>query len=196
MNAQGILKKIEADARQAASAALADAQKRADALRAKGEEQLAAQRQAMEARAETDGQELESRMLRMAELEEKKARLTVKRQVMDEAFCQAAERLRRLPLAEKRAFFLKELVSAAHGGETVCVGKEERAWFDDHFLSDADAALTAKGTKSALQRGEDVPGCGFELRQDGAALNCTFESLVEGQRMALEGDVARALFQE
>lgn len=196
MDVQGILNKIAADARQAASAVLADAQKRADDLRAKSEEQLAAQRRAMEAKAETDGREMEGRMLRMAELEEKKARLAVKRQVMDEAFLQATDRLRRLPDQEKRAFFLAELVSAAQGGETVCVGTEENAWFDERFLSDAGAALAAKGCAGALQRGEDVPGCGFELRQGGAALNCTFESLVEGQRMALEGDVARALFQE
>ena len=108
MDVQGILNKIAADARQAASAVLADAQKRADDLRAKSEEQLAAQRRAMEAKAETDGREMEGRMLRMAELEEKKARLAVKRQVMDEAFLQATDRLRRLPDQEKRAFFLAE----------------------------------------------------------------------------------------
>lgn len=196
MDVQGILNKIETDARQAASATLAEAQKRADDLRAKSEAQLASQRQAMEERARVDGQEMESRMLRMAELEEKKARLAVKRQVMDEAFAQAVERLHHLPVGEKRAFFLAELVSAAHGGESICVGTRENAWFDARFLADANAALAAKGCQGTLQRGEDVPGCGFELRQGGAALNCTFESLVEGQRMALEGDVAQALFQD
>ena len=43
-----------------------------------------------------------------------------------------------------------------------------------------------------------LPGtrCGFELRRGGEAQKCTFEALVEGSRMALEGDVARVLFQE
>ena len=54
----------------------------------------------------------------------------------------------------------------------------------------------ARRIADCLKKGGSVDGCGFELRQGGEAQRCTFEALVEGSRMALEGDVARVLFQE
>lgn len=195
MDVQSILEKILSDARQAASDTLEQARQRAMSQADAAKAQLDAQRKAMEERVRADSAEMESRLTRMAELEEKKALLAVKRQVMDEAFSQAVDALRRLPNEKKRAFFLAELTGAAQGGESVCVGEVENGWFDDRFLAEANAALAKKGVNQPLAKGESVPGCGFEMRLGGAALNCTFESLVEGQRMALEGEVSRALFE-
>ena len=194
MDVQGILGKIEQDAREAASQALAEAQKKAGAIRAQAEAQLQSQRDAMDQRIRAEQAEMEGRMLRMAELEDKKAQLAVKRQAMDDAFALAAEQLRRLPDEKKRAFFREQLLSAAQGDETLCIGEEESAWFTDAFLSDVNSALEKAGKPGKLKRSGSVEGCGFELRRGGEALKCTFEALVEGSRMALEGDVARALF--
>lgn len=196
MDVQGILNKIESDAREAAAAVLADAQKRAEAMRAQGDARAQAQREATDARVRGDSAEMKGRMLRMAELEDKKAQLQVKREVMDRAFSQALEDLKRLPPEKKRAFFLDELLSVARGDETVCPGAEESAWLDATFLEKANAALRQAGKPGALKTGEKIPGCGFELRRGGEALTCTFEALVSGNRMALEGDVARKLFQD
>ena len=194
MDVQGILQKIESDAREAASQALLDAQKRADGIRAQGEAQVNAQKAAMEARIQGDQAEMAGRMLRMAELEDKKAQLAVKRQVMDGAFDLAIQQLRQLPEEKKRAFFREQLLSAAKGDEEVLVGREDSGWFTDAFLTDVNAALTKAGKPGGLTRGGPVEGCGFELRRGGEAQRCTFESLVEGCRMDLEGDVARILF--
>lgn len=196
MDIQGILEKIEADAKEAASQALLEAQKKADAIRAQGEAQAQRQRLALQERLQADRAELEGRMLRMAELEDKKAQLAVKRQVMDDAFALAVDKLRRLPEEEKRAFFREQLLSTARGDEELFIGQEENAWFSDAFLADLNAALAAAGKPGCLKKGGSVDGCGFELRQGGEAQRCTFEALVEGSRMALEGDVARVLFQE
>lgn len=196
MDIQGILEKIEADAKEAASQALLEAQKKADAIRAQGEAQAQRQRLAFQERLQADRAELEGRMLRMAELEDKKAQLAVKRQVMDDVFALAVEKLRRLPEEEKRAFFREQLLSTARGDEELFIGQEENAWFSDAFLADLNAALAAAGKPGRLKKGGSVDGCGFELRQGGEAQRCTFEALVEGSRMALEGDVARVLFQE
>ena len=91
---------------------------------------------------------------------------------------------------------LAQLLSAADGGEVLCIGRKASGWYGDSFLAEANEKLKAAGKQEPLTRGEDIPGCGFELVKDGSSLNCTFEMLAEGQRMALEGDVARALFDE
>ncbi len=194
MEVKGILNKIESDAREAASAQLADAEKRVAAIRAQCDEQTRQQQEAMNARLKADCAEMEARMLRMAELEDKKSQLQVKRQVMDAAFDKALSQLLALSKAKKRTFFLEELLAAAKGDETVLIGENQADWFDDSFLEDANAALSKAGKTAALQQGMSIPGCGFELRRGGEALNCTFEALVSGSRMALEGDVAKELF--
>ena len=114
MDVKGILDKIEADAREAAAQTLEQAQARIDALRAAND---AAQHPAMEEKIKADAAEMEGRMIRMAELEDKKARLAAKREVMDDTFRLAQDKLCTLPDAKKRAFFMAQLLSAADGGE-------------------------------------------------------------------------------
>lgn len=196
MDVKGILDKIEADAREAAAQTLEQAQARIDALRAENDAAQKQQLSAMEDKIKADSAEMEGRMIRMAELEDKKARLAAKREVMDDTFRLAQEKLCALPDAEKRAFFMAQLLSAADGSEKLSIGQKADGWYDDAFLAEANEKLEAAGKQGNLARGEDIPGCGFELVKEGSSLNCTFEMLAEGQRMALEGEVARALFDE
>lgn len=196
MDVKGILDKIEADAREAAAQTLEQAQARIDALRAANDAAQHQQLAAMEEKIKADAAEMEGRMIRMAELEDKKARLAAKREVMDDTFRLAQDKLCTLPDAEKRAFFMAQLLSAADGGEVLCIGRKASGWYGDSFLAEANEKLKAAGKQEPLTRGKDIPGCGFELVKDGSSLNCTFEMLAEGQCMALEGDVARALFDE
>ena len=196
MDVKGILDKIEADAREAAAQTLEQAQARIDALRAENDAAQKQQLAAMEDKIKADSAEMEGRMIRMAELEDKKARLAAKREVMDDTFRLAQEKLCTLPDAEKRAFFMAQLLSAADGSEKLSIGQKADGWYDDAFLAEANERLSAAGKQGNLARGEDIPGCGFELVKEGSSLNCTFEMLAEGQRMALEGEVARALFDE
>lgn len=194
MEVKGILNKIESDAREAAAAQLADAEKRAAAICAQNEEQTQQQRAAMEERLKNECAEMEARMLRMAELEDKKSQLQVKREVMDVAFNRAVAELYALPREQKRSFFLSQLLSAAHGNEAVLIGEKSAEWFDASFLDEANASLHKQGKNAALSQGSGIVGCGFELRRGGEALNCTFEALVNGNRISMESDVARALF--
>lgn len=197
MDVQGILNKIESDAREAAAQQLDEAKRRAQELREQSEARMRAEREAMERKADADAQELESRMLRMAELEDRKARLGAKRRVLDEAFEGALARLRALPAQEKRAFFLEELAAAAQGDETLCIGDVAGDWFDAAFVEQANTRLKVQGRPGSLRTGEALGGaCGFELRRGGAALTCTFEALLDSARLELESDAARMLFSE
>ena len=117
MDVKGILDKIEADAREAAAQTLEQAQARIDALRAANDAAQHQQLAAMEEKIKADAAEMEGRMIRMAELEDKKARLAAKREVMDDTFRLAQDKLCTLPDAKKRAFFMAQLLSAADGGE-------------------------------------------------------------------------------
>ena len=198
MNAQSILSKIEEDANLTADKLLSDAQVKSTELKAASREKIEAMHKAMLAQAERESKELEQRMIRMHELDERKALLGKKRELIDEAFALAKDQLAKSPAAQRRAFFLKQAVACACGNETLILGAEASDWFDDAFVADVNAALVAVGKPGELTLGsERRPGCtGVILATRGSEIHCTFDANMEEARAELEHQVAELLFHE
>lgn len=195
MDAQAILDRIEQDARDSASSTLDDAQKRADSLREASEARIRQQRENALSRAQADGTLMRERMLRMAELEDKKELLAAKRTVMDKAFDDALGLMEKMDAKQLRAFLLTLAAQVADGDETLLIGQRNAAWFDDSFIAQANEMLLAAGKKGALKKSaENVPGVGFALQKSGTQVNCTMDALLMQSRLTLETDVARVLF--
>jgi V/A-type H+/Na+-transporting ATPase subunit E len=195
MDARAIIDKIQTDAQADASRILAEARLKADKLKAESEARISAVRAAEAGRADTDAQEMEQRMLRMADLEDRKALLTGKREVMDRMFSQVLRQLETMPAAQARAYFLETLLSFAEGGEILLPGDENHGWYDADFLREANAALLKRGIDNPiLEAAECVRGTGFALRRGGAETNCTFGAILAAQRLQMEADAAQALF--
>lgn len=195
MNAQPILDKILSDAREAASRTLKEAQAKAEDMRKQSDEALEAQRAEVTRRTQRDAVEQEERMLRMAQLEERKALLAAKRALIDEAFSKAHAKLKAMPAPDARAYHLALIAATAQGGEELLVGPAAPAWYDDAFLAEANAQLKKDG-KAPITKGAEKQAVngGFLLRKDGLELNCTYEALLKTRRVALEGEVAAMLF--
>lgn len=196
MNAQAIVSKIEQDAKQAAEQARSDAKAKADALKAASREKIEAMHQTMLAQAQQDSAALEQRLLRMAELDDRKELLGMKRALIDEAFTMAGQKLSAVSAAEKRTFFLKAVTRYASGTETLVIGAKDAHWFDDRFVADANAALTTEGKEGKLQLSKERrTDCeGVILLSGGAEINCTFEALLEEAHTGLEQQAAETLF--
>lgn len=196
MNAQAILNLIEADARETAQKTLADAQTKAEEMKTASRAKIEGMHKELLSQAQTEGDALEQRMLRMAELEERKELLAKKRALMDEAFEMAGQKLSAASNTEKRAFFLRQLLTFATGSEQLAIGGENAGWFDDRFLSDANAALLKAGKSAGLTLApEKRSGCeGFLLITGGAEIRCTFSALLEEARTNMEQAVATDLF--
>ncbi|MFH1880716.1 MAG: V-type ATP synthase subunit E family protein [Bacillota bacterium] len=198
MDAKAILVKIEQDAREAAQRIHSDAEEKAKAMKLEAQANVEMLLSTMLAQAEQECQHMEERMHRMAELDNRKALLAMKREVIDEAFQMAKEKLLNTKPAERRAFYLKQTVKCARGEETLIVGADDAGWFDDGFLGDANRALQAAGKPARLQlKAERRKGCaGIVLSFKGAEVRITFESLLDEARADMEQLAAQALFTE
>ncbi len=196
MNAQAILNKIEENAKDTAQKTLADAQAKAEELKAASREKIEGMHQTMLSQAERDAEALEQRMLRMAELDERKELLAKKRALMGEAFVLAGAKLSAMPAAEKRAFFQKKLLETAEGGETLVIGADKAEWFDEPFFAEANAALKKAGKTDGLSlAAEKRAGCeGFVLSMGGVEIRCTFGALLEEARGIQEQQAVEDLF--
>lgn len=195
MNAEAITSKILEDARAQAAAALGEAQRKADDLRRRDEAAIEEKRQQSEAQADRQAAEMRDRMLRMAELDQKKALLLVKRQVIDLAFADALERMAAMGADQKREYIEKLLLASAQGGEELIPSAEDKALFDPAFMARLNGQLQKAGKAAVTLSGQDRPlGGGFVLKQGGLEINCAFSAVLSQARSALEAEVAALLF--
>lgn len=198
MNAEAILAKIGEDAKETAGKILREAEAKAEAMKAASRAKLEQSRLATLAKAEEDSAELEQRMLRMEELDARKALLSRKRALIAEAFTLAGEHLSGLSAEEKRAFFLQQVTQNAAGNETLAVGDRNADWVNVGWLESVNQALTAAGKPGKLtQTNAPYQACeGVVLLANGAEIHCTFEALLEEARIEMEQPVAELLFEE
>lgn len=195
MNAQGILTRIEKDAREAAASTLRDAQRRAQELRAQSDEKIARARAEAQDMAQREAVALDDRMQRMAKLDARKELLAAKRTVLDEAFAKALKKMAAMPDQDARAFGMQMMISSASGNETV-VADSESAWCDARFLEAANARLKELGKQGALVLSVETRnlGGGFVLERGGMEINCSYQAALEGRRMDIEAEIAATLF--
>lgn len=195
MNAEAITLKILEDARAQAAQVLRDAHQRADELQAQGDAQIEARRLESEAQAEKQADELRDRMLRMAELDQKKALLAAKREVIDQAFEDAGRRMEEMDGAAKKAFMEKLLLGSAEGGEEIIPDEKDRGLFDAAYMAHLNDALEKAGKEGVTlsPKSRDLGG-GFVLKKGGLEINCAFDAVLRQMRPTLEAEVASVLF--
>ncbi len=197
MNADAITSKILEDARQSASQTLKEADERAQKLREDSDRKAEQDRTAAMEQARRDCAELRDRMLRMAELDQRKELLAMKRTVIDMAFDQALEAMRNMPAEKARAFMEKTLLSLAEGDEGVIVSRGDEAVFDESFVARVNEALKKAGKSANLTLTGEVrdAGGGILLRRGGMEVNLTYPSVLSERRPELESEVVGILFQ-
>lgn len=197
MNADAITSKILEDARQSASQTLKEADERAQKLREDNDRKAEDEKNAAMEQARKDCAELRDRMLRMAELDQRKELLSMKRAVIDAAFEEALASMRAMPAEKARAFMEKTLLSLAEGDEGVIVSKGDEKVFDASFVARVNDQLKKAGKSGNLSLSGEVrdAGGGILLRRGGMEVNLTYPSVLSERRPELEAEVAGMLFQ-
>lgn len=196
MEAQAILTKIEQDAKTAAQKVQTDAETKARTMKLDAQANREMMEKTMLAQAEQECVQMEERMQRMADLDNRKDMLARKRQVIDDVFEKAREKLAKTTSADRRAFYLRQIVKYAGGEETLIAGADGADWFDDGFAADVNKALKAAGKadKIKLHKEHRVHCAGVVLSFKGAEIHITFDSLLDEARAELEQATAQALF--
>ena len=217
MNATAILEKLQEEAKENAAAILQDANDRAEKMRTASDAKIASAKADMEKKAKADGLVEEQRLIRMEELDERKRVLAAKRSLIDRAFDAALQKMKAMPADEARAFLIRLIAEVAEGDEQVIIGAEDAAWFNDAFVSEANAALKKAGRKGELtlateqRKGVTLKKAGREeevtlaaerrkgvsgliLAKDDTEINCSYAAILDSKRLEMEAEVAQVLF--
>lgn len=185
-----------------------DAQAEVDIIKAEADAQCAAVLAEYEAKAaeeyekriargEADCAVRSERMAATADMEQRKALLAFKQEMVSEAFEKAAEAVAILPREKYIEFFASLAADAAISGkEKLLFSENDKADTGAEIVSAANALLAAKGKNAEMSLAEEtveVSG-GFIMRSGNIEVNCTAETLVQLTRASLSSQVAEILF--
>ena len=193
MAVDDILKKIKADAEEAARKIVAEGQEAADAVASDARAGAETQKKELKARADQRAQEDRNRITTLARLAARRELLNAKQALIDRVFDEAGRRIAGMDQAEYRRFIAGFLRSTVESGEEeVLVGEAEKR-IDQAFLDSVSKdAGWGGGLKLSSER-RAISG-GFILRSGRVETNCALETILRDAREKLETDVAATLF--
>ena len=179
---QAEIQAMVSQAEERANQILADSQAEAERIRAQilahGQRELEAHR---------------SRLKSMNQLDERKAALAAKQDVIEEAFQAAVERLSQLPEDQMVPLLARMIAANAQTGDgQVILAPAQRAAYGHQVVEQANALLQGGRLTLGPEDPEIQGGC--ILRQGAVDANCTFEMLVRQRRTQLGGQVAEILY--
>lgn len=150
-------------------------------------------------KAKKAAEEKKRRIISMAELENRKALLKVKQEIIDEVFEKAKEKIKALPDEQYRNLIADMLMrSTVTGNEEVIISETDRQRITPEFIQEINKKLKDIGKEGNLRISDvfrDMIG-GFILKSKDVEINSTFDSLIKMEREELETEIAKILFEE
>lgn len=187
-----ILEEIRAEAETKAAQLIQDAEENAAAVRTAAEKAAAEEAAAVREDGKKKAEDLLHKALSAAELSRRRTILQAKQNAIRETLLEAKNRLHNLPDAEYFDVLLKLVARNALSGEgelQLCA--KDLARMPDDFAARLSAAtpnqITISKTPCAIADG-------FLLIYGGIDVNCTFDSLFESEKDALEDLTGQILF--
>lgn len=196
MNAEEVVKKINADANAEADRIRGEAQSKADADKASLATKLADYRNETEQLAKEAGEEKISRMLANGRMELRKELLTAKQEILRQVFEDAKTQIVNSSKDEYTKLISSLLKKAVEtGNETVVVGKNEKV-IDNTFIKQFNRTLGTgfKGNLLIGQKKEDICG-GFILCRGKIRTNVSIDVLVDQVNEDIGHEIAAELFE-
>jgi len=195
MDAKEVVEKILSDARAEAEKISTEANSTRAAQQAELDKELAAYHNKTAELAEAAAQDKRARLLASARMEISKANLAKKRELLDEVFATAQERIKNLSNGEYLDLMSKLMVKAVETGEEEVIVDEQDNRIDQSFIKTVNRQL-GSGYKGNLRLSETRAnlGGGFVLKRGKIRINVTLPVLIADARQSLETELANELF--
>ncbi|RJP74460.1 MAG: hypothetical protein C4532_02645 [Candidatus Abyssobacteria bacterium SURF_17] len=197
MALEHIIRKIDEDARAEAESLLSLARAEADSIKEKARKQAEELRAELLREAEKKAKEHANRIQVLAGLEQRKETLKEKRNLVEEAFTRAEEKIRTLAPDEYCALLKPLIVSAVESGrEEIIPSAAHRHLFTPDFLKEINDELGPQRSQLRLSEESGDFAAGFILRESNKETNLTLESIIKDRRDQIEPSIAAILFGE
>jgi len=192
-----IKKRILEDAKLEVSAIEAEAAAECEKIRSKYKALADAEYNRLLADGEQKAKKRYELLIGSAELEAKKQILSLKQELLTEAFALAEKKLAELPEAEYTQFLASLAAKASrNGNETLVLSEADRKKVGKAVEAEANKILASQNKTANLKLSDKTaPIRGGVILEDGKIeINCSIEALIASSRNELVGEVAKILF--
>jgi V/A-type H+-transporting ATPase subunit E len=197
MSVNDIIARIESDAEAECAQIKAAAEKKAEESKNRILREAEEKAGEISAQTDLDIEEINKRQLLIAELENRKSELVARRQVLDEVFALAEQKLGQLPKEKWEKLIADCVIDACESGdEKLCVPAADWGKYRGGFLAQLNKRLLAKGKRGNLALSEQAANFSGGLLIVGRDGDCdaSFPALLQNVRMRCEKEAADILF--
>jgi V/A-type H+-transporting ATPase subunit E len=191
MAVEDILKRIKADAEEAARQILAEGQGDADRVTGEARARIESQRERMRAKARQRADEEKNRVITLARLSGRRELLNEKQRLIDQVFEETRRSIVEMGADDYRQLIARLLMDVGEGGEVIVDVNETR--IDQGVLDAVAGELGAPGSLKLSSERREIGG-GFILRSGRTETNCALGTILRDARERLETEVASILF--
>lgn len=193
MAVDDILKKIKADAEDAAREVLAEGRKDADEVLAAARGRAESEREKMRAKSRQRADEERNRIITLARLAARRDVLSEKQSLIDRVFEDTRKKILEMGRDDYRRLIGNFLKDSVEAGDQEVILDEGEARLDQAFLDEATRSLGLPGQLRLSNERRKIGG-GFILRSGKTETNCALDTILRDARERLEADVAAILF--
>ncbi len=189
-----IIEQIKIDSRQNAEKIIAEAQVEADRILDEAMKSTEIECREIISKGKEDAKVIERIANSSSEQVQRKANLAAQRQIIDEVFAAALQKLRSLP--DNDYFLVLHRLAnknAENGAGEILLSEEDKKRMPADFVEKLNEKLTGKGTLTLAEDCVETNG-GLILRYGGIEINCTFASLIDGKREQLSDKLNKYIF--
>ncbi len=190
-----ITERITMDAQADANAILARAKEDASAVLANYQKMAEDEKNRLLEEGRKKTAEREIRMVSVAELEGRKQLLSVKQQLISEAFAKALDSLLHLPTEEYVSLLTNLVANAAAGNEELLFSEKDWDAYGEQVTAAANQKLGKNGKLTLAAETRPIQG-GVILKQGDIEVNCSLETQVRMMKEELALEIAAVLFEE
>ena len=192
-----IIEKIISDAKTDAKATEQQTQVQIDVIKKRHDDEANSQIAEIKKEAEQKSMQYKQRSQTMADLEKRRNSLAIKRELVEEAFVEAAQKLKQMDGNYYVEFVEKVIVSLEEIEGEIIVGEKDK-YINQAIIDNAIKMLSQKGINSKITLSKQKANFdgGFILKNGRIETNCTFDMLVSTAKRDLEQEVASILFAE
>lgn len=189
-----ITARIAADAEAANDVVREESAKRIAEIRAEYEKKAQEEAAAILRSGEKEAQQMASRIERNAQLESKRDVLSIKQEMVSQAFELAKSKFAQMPQAEYVAYLSRQIVPACSGDGQLVLNAADKEKYGAQLEALVNVLLKGEGTVTVAEETADIIG-GFILKQGNVEVNGTIDILLELIRGELAAQVAQVLFE-
>lgn len=195
MGAEEVVEKILADAKADAEKIKKQSEEKGAAEQAKLDEQLKEFKKQTKILAEKAAEDKKAHLLAAARMDIAKLLLAEKREILDELFEQARQKLLSLPDEQYCELITKLMLDAVETGDEEVIVDHNEKHIDEEFIKQINRRLGPgyKGNLRLSQQKNNLGG-GFILKRGKIKNNLSFEVLLARVRKELEIELAKDLF--